>query len=612
MMNMGVSLLMRIMARVALPRCPTRTVRRELPECWDRPNRIAKDCGQARTPFEGLLRRPQAAFNFKGLLVILGLILASPQVSMACEPVYDVVIYGGTSAAVVAAVQVKRMGKTAIIVCPEKHLGGMTASGLGMTDSGDTSTIGGLAREFYHRIWLRYQKPEAWVWQTRKQYGNRGQNTVAMDSRLRTMWVFEPHVAEQVFEDFVSEFDIPVYRNQYLDRENGVVKRYNRIVSITTLSGSVFRGRVFLDATYEGDLMATAGVSYHVGRESNDVYGERFNGVQKEAFHHSHYFKKAIDPYVTPCDPSSGLLPGITSESPGEQGHGDHRIQAYCFRMCLTNCPENRIPFQKPTKYDPGEYELLARVLDAGWDETFKKFSPIPNHKTDTNNHGPFSTDYIGKSYDYPEASYERRREIIEDHRRYQQGLMYFWANNPRIPEKVRDRMREWGLPKDEFVDNGHWPHQLYVRESRRMIGCYVMTEHDCFNRCEIPHSVGMGSYRIDSHNVQRYVTSEGYVQNEGDIGVSLSEPYEISYDALVPKREECANLIVPVCLSSSHIAYGSIRMEPVFMILGQSAGTAAAIAVENNVSVQDIPYETLRKHLIKGGQVLKKPRLSE
>ena len=371
------------------------------------------------------------------------------------------------------------------------------------------------------------------------------------------------------------------------------------------LSGKTFYGKVFIDATYEGDLMASAGVSYHVGRESNSRYGETWNGVQPDARHHGHYFKKPVDPYVTPGDPNSRLLPRISRDPIGTNGQGDDRIQAYCFRMCLTNVPENRVPFRRPDDYDPTQYELLLRVFDTGWRETFAKFDPIPNHKTDTNNHGPFSTDNIGMNYDYPEATYERRRDILAEHETYQKGLMYFIANDPRVPADVQERMRQWGLAKDEFTDNGHWPHQLYIRESRRMIGVYVMTENDVLCKRVVPQPVGMGSYAMDSHNVQRHVTADGLVQNEGDIGVSPPEPYRIAYGALCPKKGECENLLVPVCVSSSHIAYGSIRMEPVFMILGQSAATAAVHAIDAGCAVQDVDDSGLRGQLVADDQRL-------
>jgi len=517
----------------------------------------------------------------------------------------DVVIYGGTCAAVTAAVQAERMGKSAIIVCPEKHLGGMSSGGLGFTDVGDKSVIGGLSREFYHRIWQHYQGPDAWPWQKREEFGNRGQGTAAVDLDKRTMWVFEPRVAERVFEDFIAEHKIPVYRDEWLDRQSGVRKEGARIVSITMLSRKTFTGRMFLDASYEGDLMAAAGVSCHVGRESSDLYGERYNGVQKDVRHHGHYFKASISPYVVAGDPSSGLLPRISAEPPGENGQADRRIQAYCFRMCLTHVADNRVPFSKPQGYDPGQYELLLRVLAGGWREVFQKFDPIPNGKTDTNNHGPFSTDNIGMNYDYPEASYARRREIVAEHETYQKGLMYFLANDPRVPEDVRGPMSRWGLAKDEFVDNGNWPYQLYIREARRMVGPYVMTESDCLARRQTPEPVGMGSYVMDSHHVQRYVTKEGFVQNEGDVGVSPLRPYQIAFGALVPKPQECTNLIVPVCVSSSHIAYGSIRMEPVFLILGQSAATVAALAMDANCPIQQVDYAKLREGLLADGQIL-------
>jgi FAD dependent oxidoreductase len=521
---------------------------------------------------------------------------------------YDLVIYGGTAAAVTAAVQAKIMGKSVIIVSPDKHLGGLSSGGLGFTDTGNKAVIGGLAREFYHRVWKHYDQPSTWIWEKREEYGNKGQGTPAIDGEQRTMWIFEPHVAERVFEEFIAEYRIPVHRNEWLDRKSGVGKRGSSITSITTLSGKRYAGKMFIDATYEGDLMAAAGVDYHVGREANSVYGERWNGVQTGVLHHRHHFgavARKISPYIVPDDPKSGVLPRISTAPPGEYGQGDKRLQAYCFRMCLTDHPDNRVPFAKPAGYDPKQYELILRIFEAGWRETFQKFDRIPNRKTDTNNHGPMSTDNIGYNYDYPEASYERRRAIIREHETYQKGLLYFIANDPRVPEDVRKEMRLWGLARDEFKDNGNWPHQLYIREARRMIGSFVMTENELLKLRPTPDSVGMGSYTIDSHNVQRYITPEGSVQNEGDIGVSTKGPYQIAYGALVPKRGQVGNLLVPVCVSSSHIAFGSIRMEPVFMILGQSAATAAALAIDDKSAVQDVPYAKLRERLLKDRQIL-------
>ena len=520
---------------------------------------------------------------------------------------YDVVIYGGTSAGVIAAVQAKKLGKSVVIVGPDVHLGGLSSGGLGYTDTGNKAVIGGLARNFYHRVWVEYQKPETWKWQKTEAFGNKGQGTVAMDKDERTMWIFEPSVAEKVFEDYVKEFGLTVHRDEWLDRAKGVRKENGRITEITMLSGKSFAGKMFIDATYEGDLLAAAGVSYHVGREANATYGEEWNGNQVGILHHGHHFgavKKPISAYKTPGDPASGLLPRISAEPPGVRGEGDKRVQAYCYRWCATDHPDNRIPFPKPANYDASQYELVIRVLDAGWRQTFHKFDLLPNRKTDTNNHGPFSFDNIGMNYDYPEASYERRKEILAEHRTYQQGLLWFLANDPRVPADVREEANRWGLPKDEFKDNGHWPHQIYVREARRMVGAFVMTENELTKKKPTPDSVGMGSYTIDSHNVRRYVTPEGHVQNEGDIGVPIS-PYSIAYGSLVPKRGEIANLFAPVACSATHIAYGSIRMEPVFMILGQSAATAAAMAIEGNLAVQDVPYAALRARLLADGQVL-------
>lgn len=535
--------------------------------------------------------------------------------TLACQPsqeqeeVTDVVIYGGTSAAITAAVQAKRMGKSVIVISPDIHLGGLTSGGLGFTDTGKKEVIGGISREFYQKVYDHYQSDEAWQWQDRSEYGNKGQGTPAIDGDARTMWIFEPHLAEKVFEDFVKENELEVLRDEWLDRENGVTMEDNRIVAIKTLNGKEFKGRMFIDATYEGDLMAAAGVSYHVGREANSVYNEEWNGIQTGVFHHRHHFNvldRPIDPYWIPGDPSSGLLPRISAEDPGVKGEGDHKVQAYCFRTCMSNHPDNRVPFPRPENYDSTQYELLVRIFDAGWREWFQKFDIIPNRKTDTNNHGPFSSDNIGMNYDYPEASYERRKEIIKEHEDYQKGLLYFVANDPRVPKEIQEEFQQWGLAKDEFTDNGNWPHQIYVREARRMIGKFVMTENELLKKTPTPESVGMGSYTIDSHNIQRYVTAEGHVHNEGDIGVGLpGGPYEIAYGSLVPQEGEAENLLVPVAVSSSHIAFGSIRMEPVFMILGQSAATAAAMAIDSEISVQEVPYSELKVQLEKDNQIL-------
>jgi len=557
------------------------------------------------------IERAMPTFLKANLLVLIAITLvarfgATPA-KAADPPVFDIVIYGGTSAAVTTAVQAKKMGKSAVIVCPEKHLGGLTAGGLGWTDSGNKDAIGGLARDFYHRIWKYYQAETAWKHQKKAEFGNKNQSPPGKTGDGSTMWVFEPHAAEAVFESLVRENAIEVHRDKWLDRTpgKGVIRENGRIRAIRMTDGSLWHGRMFVDATYEGDLLAAASVKYHVGRESNATYGETFNGNQVGILHHRHHFMKPVDPYRTPGDPTSGLLPLIDTSPPGTRGEGDHRLQAYCFRLCMTDHEPNRLPFPKPEDYDPARYELLLRVFATGWRELFDKYDPIPNFKTDTNNHGPVSSDFLGANYDYPEASYERRAGIVREHEKYQKGLLHFMANDPRVPDDVRQAVSKWGLAKDEFRDNGHWPHQIYVREARRMIGQYVMTEHDCLDKKATPDSIGMGSYTVDSHNVRRYVTPEGTVQNEGDIGVPTPRPYEIALGSILPHKNQCENLLVPVCLSSSHIAYGSIRMEPVFMILGQSAATVASLAIDAGVPVQEVPYAAIRSRLLADGQVL-------
>lgn len=540
------------------------------------------------------------------LIMVLGIAHTSNAFFINNPQEADVIVYGGTSAAVITAVQVAKMGQSVIIVCPENHLGGMTSSGLGFTDTGNKEVIGGLTREFYQRIFNHYEKEEAWNWQEKKDYGNKGQGTPAIDGDKRTMWIFEPHVAEQVFDDFIKEYHIPVERNHWLDRENGVAVMDGKITSITMLNGKTFKGKIFVDATYEGDLMAAAGITYHVGREANKVYGESWNGIQTGVLHHKHHFAdRHISPYIVLGDPSSGILPRISGENPGIKDEGDRKVQAYCFRLCLTNVEANRVSFERPDGYDSTQYELLVRILNDGWRETFEKFDPIPNYKTDVNNHGPFSFDNIGMNYDYPEASYERRQEIIEEHINYQKGLLYFYATDSRIPTEIQQEMKTWGLSKDEFADNKNWPYQIYVREARRMLGAFVMTENEVLGKAAVPHPIGMGSYTMDSHNTQRYITPEGYVQNEGDIGVHPQEPYQIAMGSILPQEEECKNLLVPVAVSSSHIAFGSIRMEPVFMIIGQSAGIIASMSIESGKDIHELDYNRVKDILIQEGQIL-------
>jgi len=487
----------------------------------------------------------------------------------------DLCIYGGVSGGVAAAVEAARRGLRVVLLEPSRHLGGLTAGGLGMTDVGNKHVIGGISREFYRTVGRHYGVQEEWR--------------------------FEPHVAEATFDRWVADAGITLFKGQFVDT---VEMDGKRIVSLTTISGLTVRAGMFIDATYEGDLMARAGVSYIVGREPNTRYNETLNGSQ---IHTEHQFNAPVDPYVVPGDPASGLLSGIDAKGEHKLGEGDSRVQAYNFRMCLTDRADIRIPFPKPEGYRSDDYELLRRHLATGWDEAFRKFDPIRNGKTDTNNHGAVSTDFIGQNHDYPEASYERREAIYQAHVRWQQGLMWTLANDPGVPARIREPMSKWGLCNDEFPESGGWPHALYVRESRRMISDYVMTEHDCRGDRVPEDPVGMAAYGMDSHNVRRIVV-DGRVVNEGDVQAGGFLPYPISYRAIVPRATECANLLVPYCLSASHIGFGSIRMEPVFMVLGQSAAIAASLAIREGQAVQKVPYPLLRKELLSAGQILERP----
>ena len=537
---------------------------------------------------------------------------------------YDIVIYGGTSAGVAAAIQSSRMGKSVVLIEPTHRIGGLTTGGLGQTDIGNKQAIGGISREFYENIKTYYDNPKNWKWQKRSEYIDSGQSRT--EEGEDSMWTFEPSAALSVYKDMIAKEKIALVYNERLDRVNGVEKVDGKITSITMESGKTFSGNVFIDATYEGDLMAAAGVSFTVGRESNAQYGETLNGVQANIFNISltgwvskngfnHNFVPGVDPYIKKGNPNSGLLPNI-NEKPGLEGTGDQKIQAYCFRMCLTDVPENRIPFQKPEGYDEVDYELLIRNYEARKGPIREMYSygnsllpwinsGMPNHKTDTNNKFGFSTDYIGKNYAYPEASYAEREKIVENHRKYQMGLMWTLANHPRIPRDVREEASRWGTTKDEFERADGWQQQLYIREARRMISDYVMTQYNCEGLYIPDDAIGLGAYGMDSHHIQRYVDANGFVQNEGNVECHVKAPYPISYKSIIPKKEECQNLIVPVCLSASHIAFGSIRMEPVFMVLGQSAATAAALALDSDTAVQEVPYRNLRSALLKDGQRL-------
>ena len=419
------------------------------------------------------------------------------------------------------------------------------------------------------------------------------------------MWTFEPSAALQVYKDMIASENIELVYGKRLNQDDGVMKSGTTIKQIEMEDGSAYRGKMFIDATYEGDLMAAAGVDYHVGREANSVYGETYNGVQ---LLEGHQFTNRVDPYVTPGDSLSGLLWGISTNTLAERGSGDTLVQAYNFRICLTNDEDNMIPITEPENYDSTKYQLLARLFEAQPDkrklDDYFIWSSMPNDKTDINNKGAFSTDMINWSHAYPEASYEEREAIVKEHVDYTKGLLYFYTNDSRVPKQLQEEMRSWGYPKDEYVDNNNWSPQLYVREARRLIGEYVMTQANCVGEELVNDPVGLAAYTMDSHNCQRIIVN-GQAKNEGNVEVGGFPPYPISYRAIVPKQEEVSNLLVPVSLSASHIAFGSIRMEPVFMVLGQSAATAAAFAIEDQISVQQVAYENLKTQLLKDNQVL-------
>ncbi len=492
----------------------------------------------------------------------------------------DICVYGGNASGAVAAIQASRMGQTVVLLEFGKHIGGLTSGGLGATDIGNKTAIGGIAREFYQLLGDHYGTNE--------------------------MWTFEPGVAEQALKQMLQQARVPVH---YEQRLASVKKNGSRIKEITMENGEVYRAKMFIDATYEGDLMAKAKVSYTVGREANSKYKESLNGIRAQTLFHQ--FNVPVDPYVKPGQSKSGLLPFIQSGSLEAPGKGDHRVQAYNFRLTFTQNETNKVPILPPTNYDPKQYELLARLIEArisnGEELTLDKLwlrKMMPNGKTDVNNSGGFSTDAIGMNWAYPEASYKERARIWQAHEDYTRGFLHFLASSPRVPENVRREMQSWGLCKDEFQDTGNWPHQLYVREARRMVSDYVMTEHNCRGVEKVQDPVSLAAYTMDSHNCQRVIRN-GHVKNEGDVQVGGFSPYPISYRSIVPKKKECENLLVPVCLSATHIAYGSIRMEPVFMILGQSAATVASLAIANNVPVQQVAYKQLQGRLLADKQVL-------
>lgn len=494
----------------------------------------------------------------------------------------DLCIYGATSAGIMAAYAARRCGLSVLVVGPDRMIGGMTTGGLGQTDIGHKEAITGLAHQFYEKVGKYYGQPESWK--------------------------FEPSIALRVYKDYIRAENIQVLLNTQLKRVKMKGTSIQTLVLNRTKGPSKghlrVSAKVFMDCTYEGDLMAKSGVSYTIGRESNNQYKETLNGFQLAEYHKQsgyHQFPDGVSPYIRPGDPSSGLVWGVSNDKVRPTGTGDRQIQAYNFRLCLTDSIANQIPVTKPENYDPDKYTLLVRLFKAQPEmqkiNDYFIWSRMPNNKTDVNNRGGFSTDIIGRNYNWPEANYKKRSKLFNKAVNYTKGLLYFMQNDPRVPDSLQAFIRRWGYPKDEYQAFGHFTPQLYVREGRRMISDYVMTEHNCRREAIVDDGIGLASYGMDSHNTERIV-ADGMVKNEGNVEVQVPEPYPISYRSIVPSANECANLLVPVCLSASHIAYGSIRMEPVFMVLAQSAAMAASMAIKDDVPVQKIDVQKLKQWL--------------
>jgi hypothetical protein len=523
-------------------------------------------------------------FSLTLLLLVLGFI-QQPRTPGQ----FDLVVYGGTAGGVITAVAAAREGLQVALLEPTRHLGGMVTGGLSWTDYGKKEVIGGYSLEFFKRVG--------------KKYG------------VDIEWHFEPKVAEEVFNEMLKEAGVTVFLNHRLREKGGVRKRGTQLTSITTENGATFAGKVFADCSYEGDLMNQSGVEWTYGREGTNQYGESLAGVRDHT--PKHQFTVRVSPY----DANKKLLPEVYGGRRGEPGEADRKVQAYNFRMIFTDVKENQIPFPKPANYRPARFELLARLLRT-MDEEFKKKGrkwkpvdvmspdPIRGGKFDVNNNGAFSTDYIGGSWRYPLAGYTERAKIWREHRDYVAGFLYFLANDPQVPAELQTQIQRFGLAKDEFADNQNWPYQLYVRESRRLVGVYVIKQKDIQTELTKTDVIGMGSYNSDSHNIQRVPTADGAVENEGDMQVPVT-PYQIPYRVMLPKKAESTNLLVPVCFSASHVAYSTLRMEPQYMIIGQAAGVAAKMAIENGKAVQDIDAAALSARLRGQGAVFEWVKLN-
>jgi hypothetical protein len=518
----------------------------------------------------------------------IALILTIPTMASAVQTYdADVAVYSATAGGAVASVAAARQGAKVVLIEPGRHVGGMFSGGLSHSDVyGQENLIGGVVEEVFRRIAAHYGKEGA-----------------------KAGFKFEPHVAENTLKAMLDEAGVQVVYGERLD---SVTKNGPRIVSLKTESGNTYAAKVFIDAGYEGDLMAKAGVKYTVGREGRETYDEWLAG-RTELLPSQHQFVYPVSPWK-----DGKYLPFITPQAKlTATGKGDGKFQAYCFRLCLTDRIENRIPIEKPENYNPDDYELLRRYLKAAGDQAFPgviHLTPLPNGKRDANSSGGVSTDLMGPNWEYPEAGYARREEIWRQYLRWAHGFLWFLQNDPSVPAQQRQDLRRWGLCKDEFTDTGGWPHQLYIREGRRMLGEVVVTQHDLETQRTKPDSVGMCGYNIDIREVQwvavrtyRFPKAEDRVLTEGYISQPV-KPWQIPYRALTPKAEECDNLLVSACSSMSTVAFGGFRLEPGYMIAGQAAGTAAALAAQSKSAVQKIDYEQLRRLLEKRGQVLELP----
>ena len=504
----------------------------------------------------------------------------------------DVIVYGSTPSGFCAAIAAAREGASVILLEPTYHVGSVNTGGLSHSDSNQTvrSTVMGLFDEWHTRI--------------EKDYTSRGVKLpYKVSVKNQAVWTYEPHVAARVTRQMLDEAKVEVLTKRFLQ---SATKVGTRITSLITSNGK-FTAKVFIDATYEGDLMAAADVNWTIGREDRAEYGESLAGKR--------YPKPRMK--IDGFDADGKILSLITATDAGPEEEGDSNVMVYSFRLCLTEDPKNRAPFPKPSNYDPARFEIMRRFAKSGgrlgWD-----LYPLPGGKFDGNNSigGQFSLGLVGACNGWSESDEAGRAAIWETHKQYTLEFYHFLTTDPAVPQGTRRKYAKLGLCKDEFPDYGHFSPALYVREGRRMRGMYVVSQKDILEEPEKEDPIVISSFPIDSHDCQRVALKDGGVINEGTIfpvrmqGKGHGYPYQIPYRAILPKPDECTNLLVPVALSCTHVGISSIRVEPTWMILGQSAGIAAALSADKDTSVQDLPYPQLRDRLLAQGQVLDLPVL--